>query len=306
MVNKKIEGLVAASLTGFHPDGSVNLEIIPAYAEMLSKNGVVGVFVNGTTGEGDKLTFNERRALAEKWVGSAPRELRVIIHVGYTDPETSRALAVHAADIGADAIGEIGPLQDSPESVQDLVKYSAATAGTVPQFPYYYYHMPSINGLSFSMIEYLQYADDMIPNLAGIKYTHDDIGDYQSCREFKNGKYDILFGRDEYLIDGLRAGAKGAVGSTYNIIAPLYNKLIKAFCAGDFEYAESLQKISAASCLTIYKSGSFGSGLKTIMRMIGLDFGGMRSPRVNLSKKSADELVTFVMESGLRDFLNRV
>ena len=84
MVNKKIEGLVAASLTGFHPDGSVNLEIIPAYAEMLSKNGVVGVFVNGTTGEGDKLTFNERRALAEKWVGSAPRELCVIIHVGYT------------------------------------------------------------------------------------------------------------------------------------------------------------------------------------------------------------------------------
>jgi len=305
-MNKKIEGLVAASMTGFHPDGSVNLDIIPAYAAMLYRNGVVGVFVNGTTGEGMSLTSDERKRLAEKWVDSATQGLQIIIHVGYSDPETSRALAIHAAEIGADAIGEIGPTQNPPVTVQDLVKYSAATAGAIPQLPFYYYHMPSINDLPFPMIEYLKIADEMIPNLAGIKYTHNDIEDYRHCLEYRDGKYDILFGRDEFLIDGLRVDAKGAVGSTYNIFAPLYNKLIKAFHDGDFSNAEELQELSALSCKTIYETGSFGCGLKSIMRMIGLDLGRMRPPQINLANQSVDELATFVKESGLRDFLNGV
>ncbi len=300
----KIEGLVAASLTGFYPDGSVNLDCIPAYAAMLQRNGVVGVFVNGTTGEGASLTFEERRAMAEKWVASAPQDLRVIIHVGYADPETSRALAIHAAEIGAVAIGEIGPTQNPPDDVQKLVEYAAATAASVPGFPYYYYHMPSINGLSFPMIEFLRCADDLIPNLAGIKYTHDDIGDYQRCREFSDGKYDILFGRDEFLIDGLQAGAMGAVGSTYNLFAPLYIELMRAFRAGDLATAQRLQKISADACRFIYESGCFGAGLKTVMRMIGPDLGGMRPPQQNLSKESIAKLENYVKESGLPDFLN--
>lgn len=220
-MRKHIEGLIAASLTGFHPDGSVNLDIIPGYAAMLQRNVVVGVFVNGTTGEGPDLTLVERKALAEKWVETAPKGLRVIIHVGYADPETSRALAEHAADIGAYAIGEIGPMMNQTGNIQELVDYTTATASVASELPYYYYHMPSINGLFFHMIEFLQRAEDKIPNLAGIKYTHNNIDDYQSCKQFMDGKYDILFGRDEYLIDGLKVGARGSVGSTFNIMALL-------------------------------------------------------------------------------------
>ena len=93
-MNKKIEGFIAAPLTGFNPDGSVNLEIIPRYAEMLNSNGITGVFVNGTTGEGLYLTLEERRVLARQWVESAPEDLLVIIHVGYTSQNESQALAV--------------------------------------------------------------------------------------------------------------------------------------------------------------------------------------------------------------------
>jgi hypothetical protein len=34
----------------------------------------------------------------------------------------------------------------------------------------------------------------MIPNLAGIKYTHEDFMDFLSCLHFNNGKYDMLWG----------------------------------------------------------------------------------------------------------------
>ena len=62
---EKIVGLIDAPFTPFDADGNVNLAPIPAYAAMLQKNGLKGVFVNGSSGEGYMLTTEERKALAE-------------------------------------------------------------------------------------------------------------------------------------------------------------------------------------------------------------------------------------------------
>ena len=49
---EKIHGLIDAPFTPFLPDGEVNYEIIPSYAELLARNGLRGVFINGSSGEG--------------------------------------------------------------------------------------------------------------------------------------------------------------------------------------------------------------------------------------------------------------
>ncbi len=305
-MNTKNVKLIAAPLTGFKSDGSINLDIIPSYASMLNNNGVKGVFVNGTTGEGPSLTFEERKALASRWVDSAPNEMSVIVHVGYTNHAKSQALAAHAADIGADSIGEIGPSVLEPNRIEALVEYTSVTASSSPELPYYYYHMPSANNLNFSMREYLTHAGRAIPNLAGIKYTHNDISEYKQCIRYMNGKYDILFGRDEQLIDGLKADAKGALGSTYNIMAGLYHQLINAFNSGDLETAYRLQAISVDTCQSLYKCGSFGFGLKTILRKIGLDLGGVRQPQINLSQKKVVNLEAALQKTGMTPYLNKM
>jgi N-acetylneuraminate lyase len=239
-------------------------------------------------------------------VDSAPQDLRVIIHVGYTGQAESQALAVHAADIGADSIGEIGPLDIKMDRVDELVDYVSITAAAVPEIPYFYYHMPSMNNLLFPMIDFLHLADSTIPNLVGIKYTHDDLADYKKCKEFKSGKYDILFGRDEFLIDGLDVGARGAVGSTYNIMTPLYHQLVSAYRTGDRENAQRLQSISAETCRILYQTDGFGSGLKAVLRMIGLDLGDMRPPQINLSSETVKDLDLSLQKSGAINFLNEV
>ena len=46
---EKIIGLIDAPFTPFLPNGDVNYEPIPAYAAMLKKNGLTGVFIrNGS------------------------------------------------------------------------------------------------------------------------------------------------------------------------------------------------------------------------------------------------------------------
>jgi N-acetylneuraminate lyase len=305
-MKKKLKGFIAAPLTGFYPDGSINPDIVPTYAQMLYDNGVAAVFVNGTTGEGMHLTIEERLNLATQWVNTAPEELKVIIHVGYSNQEESKALASHAAEICADAVGQIGPLDFKPETIDILVDYAATTAAAAPDLPYYYYHMPSMNDVDFPMIEFLRIADSIIPNLAGIKYTHDDIADFSKCLIFKGGKYEIFFGRDEFLIDGLEEGAEGAVGSTYNIMVSLYHDLVKAFKSGDLKEAVRLQNISAETCRNLYATGGFGAGLKAVMYKIGLNFGQMRHPGVNLTADSVKVLLSSLEKSHTLGYLNRL
>ena len=67
---EKIIGLIDAPFTPFYENGEVNLEPIPAYATMLQKNGLQGVFINGSSGEGYMLTDEERMNLAEAWVAA--------------------------------------------------------------------------------------------------------------------------------------------------------------------------------------------------------------------------------------------
>ena len=90
---EKIQGLLVAPFTPFHKNGEVNYEPIARYATMLHKNGLKGVFINGSSGEGYMLSDEERMRLAERWVEVAPRDFKVIVHVGSTCVRSSRQLS---------------------------------------------------------------------------------------------------------------------------------------------------------------------------------------------------------------------
>ena len=106
---ERIKGLIDAPFTPFYENGEVNLEPIEAYAKMLVKNGLQGVFINGSSGEGYMLTEEERMRLAERWVSVAPEGFKVIVHVGSCCVKASRMLAEHAQKIGAWGIGAMAP-----------------------------------------------------------------------------------------------------------------------------------------------------------------------------------------------------
>ena len=91
---EKIIGLIDAPFTPFYENGEVNYEPIPAYAQMLAKNGMKGVFINGSSGEGYMLTEEERIKLTEAWVAAAPEGFKIIVHVDSTCVKSSRRMGV--------------------------------------------------------------------------------------------------------------------------------------------------------------------------------------------------------------------
>lgn len=286
---QKIKGLIAATFTPFKGDGSLNLKIIPAYAEKLKKDGVSGVFICGTTGEGMFMTEEERIQVAEAWIKEQTNTFKVIVHVGTTSSLQSKKLAEHAEKIGAYAFSCMGPIFLAPNKVNDLVNFCATVASGAPNLPFYYYHIPSVSNVNISMPAFLKKAQKEIPNLTGIKFTHRNMMEMMQCLFAESGKWDILHGFDEELLMGLTAGAQGAVGSTYNYMAPLYNCIINAYTMGDIQKARLLQYESVKFVEVLIRYGGGVSGGKPVMKFVGIDCGPLRAPAHNLSSDDANQ-----------------
>ena len=284
----KIEGLIAAAFTPFHEDGSLNLSMIPALVDKLVNDGLKGIFVCGSNGEGPNMTTDERMKIAEGFVKAANQRLLIIVHVGHSSIAESKILAAHAAAIGADAFSSVAAFYFKPVSVQNLVDCMSDIASAAPGLPFYYYHIPHLTGMSMDMIEFLQSAKNSIPNLAGIKYTSSTIQEYQSCLNFEEGRFDILYGLDELLLPALSVGAIGAIGSTYTFAAPLYLKTMETFNRGDLIAARE-QHAYMVEVIRILLRYPPIPGQKAIMKMLGWDLGPCRLPLTTLSRESFDK-----------------
>lgn len=281
---EKIKGLIDAPFTPFHPNGDINLEPIPAYAAMLKKNGLKGVFINGSSGEGYMLTEQERMQLAEAWVAAAPADFKVIVHVGSTCVRQSFSLAQHAQQIGAWGIGAMAPPFPKVGRVEELVKYCEEIAAGASQLPFYFYHIPAFNGAFLPMVDFLKAVDGRIPNFAGIKYTYESLYEYNQCRLYKNGKFDMLHGQDETILPCLAmGGAQGGIGGTTNYNGRELVGIIEAWEAGDLELARERQNFSQAVINVICNYRGNIVGGKRIMKLIGLDLGPNRTPFRNVT-----------------------
>ena len=99
----ELRGMLPALLTPFGADGEVNTAVLPEMIEWQLAAGVAGFYILGSTGEGLLLSEAERRTFAEAVVRQVKGRVPVVVHVGALTTRTACDLAVHAAEIGADA-----------------------------------------------------------------------------------------------------------------------------------------------------------------------------------------------------------
>ncbi|GAB4036246.1 dihydrodipicolinate synthase family protein [Spirosoma gilvum] len=287
----KITGLVAAPFTPMHPNGELNLDLIPQYARLLVQNGVKGAFVGGSTGEGVSLSYPEKRALIQAWGAVDEPELQKIMLVGGTSQAESILLAKEAARHQFDAIAVLAPFYFKPANVEMLTQFCIGIGEAVPDIGLYFYHIPALTGVNLPMVDFLACIDGRLPNFRGIKFTHNDLMDYRRCLLFEEGRYDILWGWDEIFLGAMAMGARGAVGSTFNYAAPVYHELMAAFDAGDLVRAQHMQDQSIAIVRLLGKYGGIATG-KAYMRAIGLDCGQFRLPVSNMTDEQYQAFLT--------------
>lgn len=287
MNHAKLNGLIAAVLTPINPtNGGIDLSTIPAYAEYLLNAGVTGFYCCGSTGEGVSLTTDERKKVVDAWVKATAGRATLIVQVGHNATREAAELARHAQSAGANAVSATCPSYFKIDSVSGLIECMAEIADAAPSLPFYYYHIPSLTGSRLSMPDFLLSAGPKIPNLAGIKYTSTELFEFMDCLNVAEGKYEVVWGVDEMLLGALAMGASAAIGSTYNVAAPLYNNLIQAFERQDLDEARRLQ-MQSIEFIQVLKRYPFFAALKHVVSKQGFRLGKCRTPNGSLTVEQA-------------------
>ena len=281
----RLLGLIAAPHTPMNSDGSLNPAMIPAQAQLLRESGVRGAFICGTTGESLSLTVSERVAVTEAWCEALTpspspsargdsEAMPIVVHVGSNSLLEARVLAGHAAQCGVSAIAAMAP-SFFKSSLDELIAYCAAVADAAPNTPLYYYDIPTMTNAPIPTARFLEQAAKTIPTLHGIKFTNNDLMTLQECLALD--AFDIVFGYDELLLAGLALGVRGAVGSTYNFAAPIYQRLIDAFERGDLASARAAQ-LQSVRMIRVLQEYGFSRASKAMMRLVGVNCGPVRLP----------------------------
>jgi N-acetylneuraminate lyase len=283
-----LSGLIAAPHTPMDAQGTIQFAVIEKQAEWLVRSGVSGAFICGTTGEGLSLTVDERKHVADRWFQVAGDQLKVIVHVGHDCVADAVELAGHAAAKGAFATSAMAPPFFKPGSIPQLMSYLKPIAAASRNLPFFYYHIPSMTGVGLSMVDFLK-AGGELANLAGIKYTHNNMMEYQQCVALSGDRYEISFGQDENLLAALALGANSAVGSTYNYAAPLYLRMTKAFRENNLAEAQACSRKVVAMVDLLIKFGVLAAG-KALMSRVGVDCGSPRVPVQSLSTAQLNDL----------------
>ncbi|KAJ1459884.1 hypothetical protein M885DRAFT_560119 [Pelagophyceae sp. CCMP2097] len=282
----RLEGLMAAVFTPFDGEGEINLAAIPQQWQYLQSTGIQWVFVCGTTGESLSLTVEEREALTEAW---AKTEANVVVHVGAEALKDAQRLAAHAAKHGAKAIGAMPPTFLRPANAKAAAAFLVSTCKAAPFIPCYYYHIPSMTNVYINLIDLVFEIDsigqgfDANGSFAGIKDTGLEASpgfvDALEVMRYKEGKYEVLGGREELMLPALAVGIKGFVGSQFNYAGDLFNMIREAFAKEDHT-SQDLQKLQmrAIDLISAWRAPAGVDGNKRFAQLAGLPVGDARPP----------------------------
>lgn len=295
MKSLKFKGLMAPVFTAFTEKNVLNLDIVPKYAKYLADNGVRGVLVNGTTGEGISMTSAERMLHVEAWMSQSKQHgFTTMVQIGGTNFVDLTQLAKHAEGLEVDSLLCLPELYFYPQNVNDLVNYLFDVSEAAPNTPLFYYHIPMFTRLNFDMEEFCTKALAKIPTFGGIKFTHTNLEELQRAIQV-NQNLVCFLGSDQLTFGGYIYGCSSQIATLISIIPQTMQQILDF--AEEKKYAEaySAQSKVIDAVKAISKHGSWISTMKFAMKVTtGLDFGLPRKPLRSLSDESETNIRQFI------------
>merc|ERR1712045_716538 len=129
-----------------------------------------------------------------------------------------------------------------------------------------------------------------ITNMMGIKFTDYNLMDFSLCKQIGAGKYNMLYGRDEQALAAFEMGAEAAVSSTVNY-APSLREAIHLYELGEKRAAYEQQATNAKLCSMLGQYEKASKNVqKNIMKMVGIDAGPSRLPKLDLNNSELASL----------------
>lgn len=269
---KALKGIIPPIVTPLKGRDSLDEAGLERLVERLVEGGVHGVFVLGTTGEAQSLSYKLRREMLERTCRVVAGRIPVIAGITDTAFMESVALGEFAASCGADGL-VLAPPYYFPSGQAELLEYLEHLLSCLP-LPLILYNMPAMTKISYNPETVL--AASAMPGVVGIKDSSGDMGYFHKLRHLLEGRTDfpVLVGPEELLMESLLMGAQGGICGGANLFPNLFVELYEAASARDFKRASELHAKVLRLGSGIYGIGQYKSsylkGLKCALSCLGI------------------------------------
>lgn len=304
-----LAGVMTATVTPFHPDGTLDEAGLRSYVRhLISTSGVTGVLCNGYTGEIDALSHEERRTVVRICAEEINGRGILIAAIDGSSTEVAIQLGLAAKNAGADVIQVNSPFQNllrrgflgSPAAAVDFYK----TLDREVDLPMSVFQYPQWSGLTYSPETLKELV--RIKNVVAIKEAV-DLDTYVADHRAIAGQVSLFADHNGYtLLPMLLLGADGSMVGISNVGTTLWVDLFARVTAGDRNAAVELTNTRLLPLMEAFSRDlgrtqtSFVAKVKEALQMLGLiESATVRQPEPLPSAIEREAIRSALLAAGL-------
>ena len=265
-------GIIPPLVTPLVDNETLDVESLENLIEHLIQGGVHGLFILGTTGEEQSLSYKIRHEMIRQSARINHGRLPLLVCITDTSIVESINLARIAAECGADGVVSAPPYYFAPGQ-PELAQFYEELVPQLP-LPVFLYNMPSHVKVSFAPDTVRRIAQN--PQVIGFKDSSANAVYFQSVlyKMKERPDFSMLVGPEEITGECVLLGAHGGINGGANMFPELYVSMYNAAREGNLQRILQLQRLIMQISTTIYTVGKHGSsylkGLKCALSLLGI------------------------------------
>jgi 1-pyrroline-4-hydroxy-2-carboxylate deaminase len=271
-------GVFPAATTQFDSAMQVDLPATQRVQEALLRDGVHGLVLMGTVGEGNSLTAEEKRRVLKAAVEVSGGKAPVIAGVSEFTTAAAASFARDAERLGADGLMVLPAMVYVPTPAE--LEHHFRTVAAATALPIMLYNNPPsyrVN-IEIATLKNLEY----VPNIVAIKESAPDSRRFTDLINAFGERFILFAGLDDVAFEGLVLGAKGWVSGLTNAFPAESLLLYEALRKGDLQRARSIYRWFMP-LLHLDAEHDLVQSIKLAEQVMGRGSERVRLPRLPLS-----------------------
>ena len=229
-------GAATALITPLNAQG-VDYEAFGKLIDWQIDQGIDGLVIAGTTGEGATLTYQEHEECIRFAVERAKGRVPIIAGSGSNDTNRAITLSKFSCRAGADALLVVTPYYNKATQ-KGLIASYFAIADAVDR-PIILYNVPSRTCVNIEPATYAELAKH--PNIVGIKEASGNISKVVETAMLVGDTVDIYSGNDDQVVPLLSMGGSGVISVLSNVMPAATHEMCARFFEGDVAGSARMQ-----------------------------------------------------------------
>jgi len=293
-----IRGVWCATLTPFDDRGRPDYARLATHVRRLLKNGIDGIALFGTTGEGQSLALAERRAGLEALLAAGIPAARVVAGTGCAALPETIELTRHAVQAGCAGTLVLPPFFFKGVSDEGVYANYARLIDAVAdtRFRLYLYHIPQFSGVALPHDVISRLMTTYPGVMAGVKDSGGDLTHTRQLLE-RFRTLSVFVGHEPHLPAAVAAGGAGTICGVANLYPRLLRRLYDQAVAGNV--GDDLARVKAF--VATLASVPLFAALKAMMSELSRDAGwdALRPPLVALDRDARRGWYAAVARAGI-------